>query len=174
MPNSKKIETVNSISEKMSKSQSAFFTDYKGINVEQINELRTEFYKSGIEYKVVKKTLTKIAAKDAGYENIDDLLVGQMGIAFSYDDPVSPARIITKYVKDNKMNNFKITGCIFEGDIFTEEKVKQVVDLPSRDELLASLLGTLNAPMGNLVGILNAGMSNFVGVLKSLSEVKEK
>jgi len=172
MPNSQKVEIVKEISEKLAKAKGAYFTDYKGLSVEHANALRSEFFKANIEYKVVKKTLTKIAAKEAGFDGVDELVDGQMGIAFSYEDPVTPAKIITNFVKDNKLETIRITGCIFEKELFNKDKVDYIVKLPSRDELFGKLLGTLNAPMSNLVNVLGASMSNLVGVLESLKEEK--
>ncbi|MCK4297174.1 MAG: 50S ribosomal protein L10 [Candidatus Marinimicrobia bacterium] len=174
MPNQNKIDLVNEITEKFSRAKGIYFTDYKGMNVQQLNDLRKEFHAANIEYRVAKKTLTKIAAKNAGYDSIDNLIEGQMGIAFSYDDPTNPAKVITSFVKKNKLESLAITGCIFEKELFKADKISEIMKLQSREELLLKFVGTLVAPMSNLVGLLNASMSQLVDVLESLSKNKKE
>ncbi|MCD6440199.1 MAG: 50S ribosomal protein L10 [Candidatus Marinimicrobia bacterium] len=172
MPNVKNLKSVEEVADKFSRAKSVYFTDYKGMSVEQINNLRRELVAAQVDYKVAKKTLSRIAAKQAGFESIDALIDGQMGIAFSYDDPIAPGKIITEFVKKNKLENLKITGCIFENELYGADRVGVIINLPSREVLLSRLLSTIAAPMSNLVGTLNATMSQMVGVLNSLSEKK--
>jgi large subunit ribosomal protein L10 len=174
MPNPKKVKFVEELNDKFSRAKAIYFTDYKGMDVETVNNLRSEFFKNEIDYKVAKKTLTRRAAKQAGYDNIDELIDGQMAIAFTYDDPVIPAKLITKFIEDNEMESLKITGCIFEEEYFGKDKVDQIKDLPTREELLSKFVATLNAPMAKLVRTLNASMVNFVNILKSLKDKKEE
>jgi len=174
MPNQKKIDLVNEITDKFARAKSIYFTNYRGMNVKQMNDLRKEFHAANIEYRVAKKTLTKIAAKNAGYDSISNLINGQMGIAFSYDDPTAPAKVLTSFVKKNKLEIMDITGCIFENKIFTADRIEAIIKLPSREELLSRFVGTLVAPMSNLVVVLNAFMNQLVGVLKSLNENKKE
>lgn len=173
MPNQKKIDLVSEITDKFTRAKSIYFTNYRGMNVKQVNDLRKEFHAANVEYRVAKKTLTMIAAKNAGYDSISNLINGQMGLAFSYDDPTVPARVITSFVKKNKLEILDITGCIFENEIFTADRIEAIINLTSREDLLYRLVGTLVAPMSNLVGVLNASMSQLVGILKSLSENKK-
>lgn len=174
MPNPKKIEFVKELNKKFEKAKAIYFTDYKGMDVETNNNLRSEFFKNEIEYKVAKKTLTKLAAKQAGYEDIDELIDGQMGIAFTYEDPVIPAKLITDFVEDNDLECLRITGCIFEDEYFGQDRVDEIKDLPTKDELITKFAATLNAPMTKLVQTLNASMSNVVNVLKALKDQKEE
>jgi len=173
MPKPKKTEIINAVGDKFAKAKGTYFTDYKGMNVDQMNELRGEFFEADIDYKIVKKTLTKRAAKEAGYNEIDGLIDGQMGIAFSYEDPVIPAKVISSFLKKNKLESPRITGCIFEGQYFGPERMPEIKNLPSRDELMGKLMGTLNAPLGNLVNILQSSLSNLVGALNALKDKKE-
>lgn len=173
MPNPQNVKTVAETKEKFEKAQAIYFTDYKGLNVALMNKLRSEFFKNNVDYKIVKKTLTRIAGKEAGYENFDHLIDGQMAIAFANDDPVIPARILKKFIKDNKLETLAVTGCIFEGQQFDREKVALIADLPTRDDLIAKFARTLNAPMTNMVNVLQASMRNVLNVLKALEEKKE-
>lgn len=173
MPNKRNLKIVEEVTDKFAKAKSIYFTNYKGLNVEQVNNLRDELRAANIEYKVAKKTLSRIAAKNAGFESIDDLINGQMGIAFGYDDPVSPGKIISEFIKKNKLETLNITGCIFEKELYTADKVNVIINLPTRVELLATLLGTLSAPLSQLVGTLRGSMSHLVGALRSLSDKKK-
>lgn len=172
MPNVKNLKVVEEVADKFSRAKAVYFTNYKGMSVEQINNLRGELVAAQVDYKVAKKTLSRIAAKQAGFESIDALIDGQMGIVFSYNDPIAPGKIITEFVKKNKLENLKITGCIFENELYGADRVGVIINLPSREVLLSRLLSTIAAPMSNLVGTLNATMSQMVGVLNSLSEKK--
>jgi large subunit ribosomal protein L10 len=96
-----------------------------------------------------------------------------MGIAFSYDDPTKPAKVINSFVKKNKIECLGITGGIFEKQIIPLERVVEIINLPTREELVGKFAITINIPMSDLVAVLNAAMSNFVGVLKSLAERKK-
>lgn len=173
MPNPQNIKIVEETSVKFKEAQAIYFTDYKGLDVETMNELRSEFFKSNIEYKVVKKTLTKIAGEQAGYEDIDGLMDGQMAVAFANEDPVVPARILKKFIKDNKLQNLRLTGCLFEGVPFDASKVDSIAELPTRDELIAKFARTLNAPMTNVVNVMQASMRKVLNVLNALKDKKE-
>jgi len=174
MPNQKNIQILENVNEKFPKAKGIYFTNYKGLNVEQMTELRKELFAANIEYKVVKKTLTKIAAKNAGLDSIEKLLDGQSALAISYTDPAQPGKVISNFIKKNKIDKLVITGCVYEGVVFGADQVESVINLPSRRELLASLVGALSAPMSNLVGVLRATMSEFVGTLNSLNNEKKQ
>ena len=172
MPNANKIKIVDQITKKFDNSSGIYFTQYTGMDVVQVTELRKQFRESGVDYHVSKNTLTKIAATKAGYENkLNDFLNGQVGIAYVDEDPTTPARIIKNFKKNNKVT-LEVLGLIFEGKIYSADKYKELADLPSREELLAKFAGGLIQPMNQLVGILSGAMSKFVGVLNSLKEDK--
>jgi len=96
-----------------------------------------------------------------------------MAIAFASDDPVVPAKILKDFIRDNKLDVLKLTGCIFEGQMFDREKVASIADLPTRDELIAKFARTLNAPMTNMANVLQASMRNVLNILKALEDKKE-
>lgn len=171
MNKSEKEQAVAEIQEKVSKAQGMFFTDFAGINVEQMTELRREFRKSGIEYKVVKNTLAKLALKNvSGYDKVFDKLVGPTGIAFAYDDPAAPAKIIQKFKEKNV--RFNVKACIIERTVYDGSKLKELAALPSRAEVVASILGSLNSPISGIVGTINAVMRDVVGVLDAIEKKK--
>ena len=170
MPTQIKKEIVEEVQSKMQNSSGVYFANYKGMNVSQVNNLRRDFRNEGVEYKVVKNNLTKIAAKNAGFDGLDGLLVGQIGIAFSENDPTAPARVIKKCIKDK--NPLDVVGILFEGQMFDASKYEELASLPSREELLSKLVGGLSSPMSKLVGTLGGSMSKLVGTLNGLKEQK--
>ena len=144
------------------------------MNVAQSTNLREQFRKNEVSYFVSKNTLTKLAAKNAGFaDKLDDLLTGQIGIAYALNDPTAPARVIRNFEKENKDSSLEVVGLIFEGKLFNADKFKEISNLPSRDELLAKFVGCLNQPMSDLVGTLNGAMSKLVMVFLSLKETKQ-
>ena len=173
MPTPQKIEIVNELTQKFQNSSGIYFTRYSGMNVAQATELRKQFRESDVSYFVSKNTLTKIAANNAGFEDkLDELLSGQIGIAYVSGDPTAPARVIKNFEKENKNATLEVVGLVFEGEIYSAEKYKELADLPSRDALLSMFVGTLNQPMSKLVGTLSGAMSKLSGVLISLKENK--
>ena len=173
MPTPQKIEIVNELTQKFQNSSGIYFTRYSGMNVAQATELRKQFRESDVSYFVSKNTLTKIAASNAGFEDkLDELLSGQIGIAYVSGDPTAPARVIKNFEKENKNATLEVVGLVFEGEICSAEKYKELADLPSRDALLSMFVGALNQPMSKLVGTLSGAMSKLSGVLTSLKENK--
>ena len=173
MPTPQKTEIINDLTQKFQNSSGIYFTRYSGMDVAKVTELRRKFRENEVSYLVSKNTLTKIAASNAGYKDkLSDLLNGQIGIAYVSGDPTSPARVIRNFEKDDKDATLEVIGLVFEGEIFSAEKYKELANLPSRDELLAKFVGTINQPMSKLVGTLNGALSNFIGVLSSLKENK--
>ena len=173
MPTLQKTEIVNELTQKFQDSPGIYLTKYTGMNVAQATNLREQFRKNEVLYLVSKNTLTKIAAKNAGYENkLDEFLTGQIGIAYALNDPTAPARVIRNFEKENRDSTIEVMGLVFEGELCSAEKYKELADLPTRDELLAKLVGGLNQPMTKLVSTLNGAMSKLAIVLSSLKESK--
>ena len=171
MPNQHNINIVESLTEKLKKASSIYVTDYLGLSVEEVTELRRNFFKNGVEYTVVKNTLAKISAKNANLENIDDMLTGPTAVAITYDDPTTPAKVIKEFNKNHKLPEVK--GFIFEGKIMDRDSFMQIANLPSEEELLTKLVADLSSPMTKVVFALKSSMSNFVNVLNNLKETKQ-
>ena len=173
MPNERNIKTVEELENKIKGASALYFTRYTGMDVSQATELRREFRKNSVEYKVSKNTLTKIAAINAGYdaEKVSDLLNGQIGIAYADSDPTAPARVIKDFVKENE-DCLDVVGLIFDGNFFEADKYKQFADLPSRDELLTKFVVGLNSPMTKMSTMLNSVMVKMVTALSGLKEKK--
>ena len=171
MPTPQKTEIINDLTQKFQSSSGIYFTRYTGLNVAKETELRKKFRENEVSYFVSKNTLTKIAAHNAGYEDkLNNLLNGQIGIAYVSGDATAPARVIRNFEKENKDTTLEVIGLVFEGEIFSAEKYKELADLPSRDELLAKFVCTISQPMSKLVGTLNGSISKLIGVLNSLKQ----
>ena len=169
MPSQKNIDVVTSITEKFEKSQGIYFTKYTGLDVPKITSLRKSFTKNSVEFNVIKNTLTKLASKNAGLEDrFDDMLNGQVGIAFS-QDPVAPAKVIKEFNDENK-DGLEVVGVNFDGQIYDANKYKQLAVLPSKEELLGKFVSCLNSPMFKLASTLNGSMSKVVFALRAIQK----
>ena len=173
MPNEKNIKEVQDLEQKIKGASALYFTRYTGMDVQQATELRRGFKNNSVEYKVSKNTLTKIAAINAGYDSkkINELLVGQIGIAYADLDPTAPAKVIKDFIKENE-DCLDVVGMIFEGEFFEADKYKTLADLPSKEELLTKFVIGLNSPMTKISSMLNSVMVKMVTALNSLKEKK--
>ena len=163
---------VQDIKEKLGKSQVVILTDYRGLNVAEITDLRRQLREEGIEFKVVKNTLTKIAAGELGYENLKDHLEGPTAVAFGYHDPVTAAKILAKFAKGN--DKLEIKAGLLEGGIIDLEGIRALADLPSREVLLSRVLGVFQSPLTAFASVLQGNIRNLVYVLDAIREQKEK
>ena len=158
MPNAKVLESkkamVDALAEKLQNATAAVFVDYKGINVAQDTELRNQFRAAGVEYTVVKNTLTRFAANKIGYSEFDELLNGTTSMASTTGDPIAPARIVSEFAKKNK-DLIKIKGGMVEGKVLSIDELKAFGELPSKDALVAQVLGTFLAPITSLAVVLD-------------------
>ncbi|WP_238134216.1 50S ribosomal protein L10 [Calderihabitans maritimus] len=165
-----KEKVVQELKEKLSQSSAAVLTDYRGLNVAEMTDLRAKLREAGVEFKVVKNTLTWLAAKDVGLEELEPYLEGPTAIAFSYEDPVSPAKILSNFAKEH--DNLEIKAGILEGKVIDLQKIKALADLPSREELLAKTVGGFQAPLYGLVNVLQGTIRNLVYVLEAIRQQK--
>lgn len=143
----KKKAIVQEIADKLSKSKTVILTDYRGLNVKQMNELRKQLREANVEFQVLKNTLTRRACEQVGFNGLDEHLTGPTAVAFSYDDVVAPAKILHKFAKENK--DLEIKAGIVEGNVVGLDEIKELADLPSREGLLSMLLSVLQAPVRN-------------------------
>ena len=161
-----KAEQVDQLTEKLKKAKVAVLTDYRGLKVSQIQELRGKLRGGDVEYRVIKNTLARRAAAAAGHPALESTLKGPVAIAFGYDDPSTPSKLINEFVRTTRLK-LDIVGGLVEGRVFTPDQVRQLADLPSRETLLAQLLGTLQSPVAQLVGIMQTPLQQLRGVLEA-------
>jgi len=161
---------VEGISAKMKAAKAMVFADYRGLTVEQDTELRSALRKAGVEYKVVKNTLARIAADENGLGGLDSYLNGPTAMASSHTDPVAPAKILSEYVKKFDKLNLKVG--VVEGKVIDPNGIKALAELPPREVLVAKVLGGFNAPLAGLVNVLNGNIRGLVVALNAVAEKK--
>ena len=161
---------VETVYEKMQSCKSAILADYRGLTVAAVTELRNKLRESNSELKVAKNTLIKIAVDKIGIEGLDPYLEGPTAIAFGFDDPVVPAKILSEFARANK--DLEIKGGVLEGRVITAEGVKGLASLPSREVLLAKVLGGMQAPLYGFANVLQGNIRNFVYVLEAVRKQK--
>jgi len=163
-----KEQIVQELADKMKRQQSLIFTDITGVNVSGMQSLRRELRQSGIEYKVAKKSLIDLALNQEKIDADISNLNGSLALAFAYNDPIMPAKIIYDFSKKNK--NLKILGGIMENKFLDVDKIKQFALIPLKPELLAMLIGSLKAPINGFVNVIGGGIRNLVGILNAIKE----
>ena len=161
---------VQELAEKLNGTQAAFLADYRGINVDQATRLRRELVQAGVEYKVVKNNLLKLAAKGTPAEGLQDFCAGPTALALAGADPVAPAKILSKFAKE--IEAFELKAGVLSGKLLTVAEISALADLPSREELIAKALSSMNAPVSNFVGTMAAIPRSLVQVLGAIGENK--
>ncbi|MBQ6998509.1 MAG: 50S ribosomal protein L10 [Clostridia bacterium] len=164
MPSAKVLEqkktTVAELIEKLKSAQAGVLVDYRGLTVSEDTELRRKFREAGVDYTVVKNTLTRFAAKEVGLDELDGVLHGPTSLAISDSDPVAPAKIISDFAKGN--DKVEIKAGFLDGKVISLDEIKTLANTPSRETLIAKIMGSLNAPVSNLVRTLQALVDNGV------------
>ena len=165
-----KRELIKELVDKIKRQKSLVFTDISGLNVGEMQQLRRELKKAGIDYRVAKKTLITLALKEAKQDIDIAQISGSLGAAFSYEDPISPAKIIFKFAKVHK--NLKIVGGIMENRFLTFEEVEALSRIPSREELLSKLVWSIKGPISGFVNALGGNIRNLIGTLNAIKNNK--
>ena len=165
-----KQEKIDAIKEKIEKAQVAVITEYQGLTVEDITKLRREVQKGGGEYMVTKNTLAKIAVKGTEYEALVEKLTGPIALAFGFEDPVSPAKAVAQFIKAAKKGT--IVGAVLDGKLLTEAETKALAELPSKEELYAKMLGSINSPASGIANSINAVMSQLTRAMAAVRDQK--
>ena len=166
-----KKQIVDDLHDRLAKSAVVIVTDYKGLDVAAVTDLRRQLRESQIEYQVVKNTLLIRAAADTDAALMQDHFKGPSAIALSYDDPVSPAKILTDFAKENE--KLEIKAGVMGGKVLDLAAIKALSNMPSREQLLAQLLSAMNAVPTSLVRVLAAVPQNLVYALQAIKEQKE-
>jgi large subunit ribosomal protein L10 len=167
----RKVTAVAELSEKLSRATSAIVTDYRGLTVKQLEELRATLRTNQVEYIVVKNTLARRAADQAGAAEFSKVLVGPVGLALGYEDLATPAKLLNDYFRVNR--RLPVVAGLVEGTVLDADGVRAVADLPSREALLAQLAGTLQSPLTTLAGSLQSILSTFASTLDAYREKLE-
>jgi len=163
-----KAEIIKELIEKFKQTKSAVFTDYHGLKVDQIRELRRNLLQAGNEFKVTKNTLLNIALKKNNLEIDQSILSKPIAIAFGYNDEVEVCKILNDFAKENK--NLEILGGIIDQKFVSLEQIRALAVLPSREELQAKLTGICSAPILGLINVLKGNLRGIISVLKQHQE----
>lgn len=170
MNRTEKEQVVQGLAKRLAETDAAFLADYRGINVDQATRLRRELTQAGVEYRVVKNNLIKLAAKGTAAEPLQRFCAGPTAIALAGADPVAPAKILSKFAKE--VQAFELKAGVLGGKLLTVADINALADLPSREELLAKALASMNAPASNFVGTLAAIPRSLVQVLNAIGQSK--
>jgi large subunit ribosomal protein L10 len=165
------VQEVDMLRERLGGAAAVILTDYRGLNVGEISQLRQKLRESGVEYKVVKNTLLQRAAQEIGVEGLSPHLQGPTAVAFSRRDPVAPAKILLDYIR--QMRKLEIKAGLIEGRLMTTDQIKRLADLPAKAQLLAVALGAMKAPLTGLVGALAGLPRSVVYALDQIRRQKE-
>ena len=154
----KKAEIVDAVAEKFNAASSIVVTDYRGLTVEEVTELRKQLREEGVEMRVIKNTFLKRAADKSGYEGLDEVFSGPTAVAFGGEDVAAPARVIVKFAEDH--DALEIKGGMIEGKVSSVEEIVALSKLPDRDGMLSMLLSVLQAPVRNVAYAVKAIADN--------------
>jgi large subunit ribosomal protein L10 len=166
-----KQELVTQMHDRLSRAKAVFLADFRGMDVGQATSLRNELRNASVEYKVFKNTLLDLAAKGTDVECISQFLAGPTAIAISYDDPVSAAKVLSKFAKD-PAGKFVLKAGVLSGKLLDVKQIQALADLPPREVLIAKMLGSMQAPATNFVGVLAALPGSLVRVLDAIRAQK--
>lgn len=174
MADKAKTDMVEELRVKFQRVKGMILVDFRGLNVRKMTELRAQLREAGIEYLVVKNTLAKRAAQGTEVEKAADLFAGPTAVAYSYQDELAPAKVLTSFIKKQgpKERPIQIKGGVLDGAAVRPDEVAAVANLPAKPVLLSHLLSQLQAPAANLVGVLQGVLRDFLYVLKALEEKK--
>jgi large subunit ribosomal protein L10 len=171
MPTAEKAATLEEIKQKLTASTAVILTDYRGLTVKEMQALRANVRNAGGEVKVYKNTLTELALRELALPEMDEMLQGPTLFTFATGDPVAPAKAIMDFAKDHKQ--LEVKGGFIEHHVVGADSVKALAALPSREVLIAQLLGTMNNPITQFVRVLNGPVTAFARVLGAIAEQKQ-
>jgi len=172
MVQSVKYDIVSHLKERLDSAKAIVLVDYKGINIEQVNLLRRSFRGGEVDYFVQKNTLIKLALHDLGITALDDHLQGPTAVAVCRTDEVTPARVLVKFLKDvmEDANFPRFKAGYVAGHVFNEKELVALAALPSREELLAKVLGSMSAPLTGFMGVTQGIIRKFVYALDAIAK----
>lgn len=163
-----KEQIVDELADKIKHQKSLIFTDAEGVKVGDIQKLKRELKKVEAEYKVAKKTLVDLALKKEKKEMDISGFSGSLAMTFGYKDPIALIKILTKFVKEKE--TFKILGGLAEDKILSPEQIKELSRIPSREELIAKLIGSIKSPISGFVNVLEGNMRNLINILSAIKK----
>lgn len=174
MTKEQKVQVIEDAVSRLEKVSGIYLADFSHLTVEKANQLRSEFFKVGVDYKVIKNTLFKRALQQVGgYDELTPYLVGMTGVVFAYDDPVAPARLLKNFVKDNE-KMLSVKACVLGNEVFDGSRLEELASLPTREDLIASIVGSIAAPAQGIVGAIHGVMSGIVYAIDAIEKQKQE
>lgn len=162
-------EILKKLEENFAKAKAIYFAQNKGLEVKKVTALRKKLHKEGVELVVAKKTLMKLAAKKNNLPDLsDEMMEGAVAAAFGFEDLVSPAKVLYDFSKENE--NLQLLGAILEGKLLSKAEAKQLATLPSKQELLAKLVGSMKSPISGFHGVLSGMLRKVVYAVKAVHD----
>ena len=165
-----KVESVTELHDKFARAVSAVLTDFRGLTVQELTDLRQQLRHASLELAVVKNTLARLAVRETPFERLSPYLKGPTSITFSYRDTVAPAKILSAYVR--RQPKLAVRAGLFEGEVVPAGKIAEIADLPPRDILLAQALAAMQGPLAGLVWTLQGVLSTLIGTLQAIHDRK--
>lgn len=163
-----KIDNVQALIQKLNEKGNLIFTDFSGIKVSVLSELRNKLREKDAEYKVVKNNLFKRALKDAGYKDVDDYLKGPIGVVFTSSDLGEAAKILKDFKKEQE--NFRFSLGIMDNVVYNEEQIRKIADIPSKEVLISQIMSLINAPASNIAMVMNQTISSLARGINAVAE----
>ncbi len=173
MPTPEKVAVVDELTALLKKAKGVYLTDFSGLDVPAITQLRKQLRQEDISYLVVKNRLAKLAVKEAGVDGLHDMLVGPTGLVCSQTDAVAPARLLTKFA-ETKQGKPVIKAGYIEGRVYVNNQLEMLAKLPPREILLAQMVTAMQSPIAGLVFTLNGILQKLVGTLHAIAEKKKE
>jgi large subunit ribosomal protein L10 len=173
MPTPRKIAMLAEIRDRMERASIAISADYRGLSVAQITDLRRALRPANVEVKVVKNTLATMAAAEAHRPEMSQILEGPTAIAFGFGDPIAPVKLLIEHLRLRRMQ-LTIHGGWLEGRVLTRAEVESLATLPSKEQLIAGVVGKLQSPLYNFASLLQASVRNFAGLIEARANQLEQ
>lgn len=165
-----KEDKIKAIKEKLEKAQVAIVTEYKGLSVEEITNLRRKLQKEDGDYTVTKNTLAKLAVKGTEFEVLADCFKGPIALAFGFKDQVSPAKVVAGFIKEAKKG--EIVGAALDGKLLSADEAKALATLPSKEEIYEKMLGCINSPASGIANATNSVITQLVRTMAAVRDAK--
>ncbi len=172
VPNAEKIKKVDELSDVFQRAKAAILADYQGIDAPELTRLRRHMRAQSVDFRVVKNTLARQAAKNTAFELLDDGFRGPVSLVVSFEDPVAPAKALADFAKLGGKKNPKVLCGVVEGKKISPDEVKALADLPSKEVLISRMLAVFNGPTTNFAGVFNSLLRKLVGTLDAVREKK--
>ncbi|MEI8135051.1 MAG: 50S ribosomal protein L10 [bacterium] len=174
MTREEKEQSVSELTEIVGSASAYYFTDYKGLTVSQATELRTQFRKAGVQYKVAKNTLLRRALNDKGLltDQISASMKGQTAVAFGFEDPAAPARVLKSFLEKTNSEKPALKLAWLDGAVYDGKQLATIAALPTKKDMMASIVGSLHAPISGIVNVLGALQRDIVYIMDAIEKKK--